>query len=186
MIEDTNKPKRTFILIILLLTLIVMIVSATLAYYLLLSSQKEEGTVLYTGYLQINYVDGVYVRNPDLYPVRNVYYETYDKVYRNNFSIVSSGTLNQTLSIDMEITKNEFSPNALMYAVYSSNKNELARGYLPQDGTVNLVDNVYLEYNGTATYTVIVWWQDDGTNQASEAGHVISGKIIAYSKQAKN
>jgi hypothetical protein len=93
----------------------------------------------------------------------------------------------------MEITKNEFSPNALMYAVYSSNKNELARGYLPQDGTVNLVDNVYLEYNGTATYTVIVWWQDDGTNQDDNQGKQFKTKIsvndyetVAYLKGGWN
>ena len=172
-------------MIVLILTLITMIVSASLTLYSLISSQKKEGTVLYTGYLQINYVDGVYIKNPDLYPVKNVYYNTYDKVYRNTFSIVSSGTLNQTLSIKMDVTENEFSPNVLRYAVYTAAGNELARGILPQSGEVSLVDNVYLESKGTATYTVIVWWQDNGTNQAYEAGHVITGKITAYSKQTK-
>ena len=185
MMEDSNKGKRTFFMVVLLLTLIVMIIGATLAYYSLLSSQKKEGTVLYTGYLQINYVDGVYIKNPDLYPISNVTYNTTDKVYRNTFSIVSSGTLDQTLSIDMDITKNEFSPNALKYVVYSTNGNELARGTVPQSGKVNLAENIYLEKDGTATYTVIVWWQDNGTNQSYEAGHTISGKITAYSKQAK-
>lgn len=185
MVEDSNKKNKTFLMIIIFLTLITMIIGATLAYYSLISSQRKEGTELYTGYLQINYVDGVYVKNPDLYPINNVYYNTYDKVYRNTFSIVSSGTLNQTLSIKMNITKNEFSPNVLRYAVYSTNGNELARGTLPQSGEVNLVDNIYLESKGTATYTVIVWWQDNGTNQAYEAGHEITAKITAYSKQAK-
>ena len=185
MIEETNKKKKTFLMIVLLLTLITMIIGASLAFYSLISIQKKEGTVLYTGYLQINYVDGVYVKNPNLYPVKNVYYNTYDKVYRNTFSIVSSGTLNQTLSIKMDITKNEFSPNALRYAIYTTAGNELARGILPQSGEVNLVDNIYLESKGTATYTVIVWWQDNGANQANESGHAISGKITAYSKQAK-
>ena len=185
MIEDTSKRKRVFFMIVLFLTLIVMIISATLAYYKLIASQKKEGTVLYTGYLQINYVDGVYIRNPDLYPVTNVNFNTYDKVYRNTFSINSSGTLNQTLSVDMEVTKNEFSPGALQYVVYSSKGNELGRGTVPESGIVNLAENVYLEYNGVATYTIIVWWQDNGTNQAHEAGHTISGKITAYSKQTK-
>lgn len=185
MIDEGSKKKKTFLMVVLFLTLIVMIIGATLAYYSLISSQKKEGTVLYTGYLQINYVDGVYIKNPDLYPVSNVYFQTYDKVYRNTFSIVSSGTLDQTLSIDMEVTKNEFSSGALRYAVYSTTGNELARGIVPQSGTVNLAENIFLEPKGTATYTIIVWWQDNGANQISEAGHTISGKITAYSKQAK-
>ena len=185
MVDESSKKKKTFLMVVLFLTLIVMIIGATLAYYSLLASQKKEGTVLYTGYLQINYVDGVYIRNPDLYPVSNVNYNTYDKVYRNTFSIVSSGTLDQTLSIDMDVTKNEFSANSLRYAVYTSTGNELARGILPGSGTINLVENIYLESKGTATYTVIVWWQESGTNQIGDSGHKVSGKITAYAKQAK-
>ena len=44
-------------MIVLLLTLITMIIGATLAYLNLVGSQKEEGTVLYTGTVKINYID---------------------------------------------------------------------------------------------------------------------------------
>ena len=185
MTEDINKRKKIFYLVVLFLTLVTMIIGATLAYYNLVSSQKKEGTSLYTGYLKIEYVDGTYIKNPTLYPVKNVYYETYQNVYRNTFSIVSSGTLNQTLVINMDVTTNEFSPNALKYAVYTNMGNEIKRGNVPQSGEFTLVDNIYLTYNGKATYTLIIWLEDNGKNQIAEASHLITGKIVAYSKQTK-
>ena len=59
MMESSEEKKKIFYTIVLILTLITMIVGATLAYFSLVGSQKEEGTVLYTGKLEINYIDGV-------------------------------------------------------------------------------------------------------------------------------
>lgn len=183
--KSENK-KSLFYIIVSILTFIVMIIGASMALYKLVASQKDEGTVLYTGYLEINYVNGVYIKNPDLFPMENVNYNSKDYVYRNTFSIVSSGTLDQTLKVEMEITKNEFSPNALRYALFNTNGNELKRGIVPKEtGVVTLADNVFLPNDGKATYTLIVWWQEDGTNQAYEAGHVITGKIIATANQTQ-
>ena len=97
-----------------------MLIGATLAYLKLVSSQKPEGTVLYTGTLEINYIDGIYIKDPILYPLNNVDYNTYDKVYRNNFAIRSSGTLDQNIKVDLIITKNEFPANALGYVIYNN------------------------------------------------------------------
>ena len=66
MMESSIKKKNLFYTIVLILTLIVMIVGATLAYYKLVASQKEDSTVLYTGTLQIQYLDGVYIKDPEL------------------------------------------------------------------------------------------------------------------------
>ena len=185
MIESSNEKKKLFYMIILILTLITMIIGATLAYFSLIGSQKKDSTTLYTGTLQITYIDGTYIKNPDLYPLNNVTYDTYDKVYRNTFSVASSGTLDQTISIDLEVTTNEFSENALKYAVFNSSGTELDRGYVPKSGKVTLTNNIFLSYNGTATYTLIIWWDNSKYNQASEMGHIISGKINVYSKQMK-
>ncbi len=185
MIESSTQKKRLFYMIVLLLTLITMIIGATLAYLNLVGSQKEEGTVLYTGTVKINYIDGKYIDNPELFPMASVNYNTKDKVYRNDFAIESTGTLDQTISIDMEIKENEFNENSLKYIVYSENGNQLATGYLPKTGKINLANNIFLAHGERARYTVIIWWVNSTNNQTDEMGSVISGKINAYAKQVK-
>lgn len=186
MIEQKEEKKRLFYKIVLLLTLITMIIGATFALLSLIASQREEGTVLYTGTLQINYIDGTYIKDPELYPMKNVDYNTYENVYRNSFSVNSTGTLDQTIRVDLEVTKNEFSENALKYIVFNDKGTEMASGYVPQSGNVTLANNMYLKEGGTAKYTIIIWWDNTGYNQMSESGHVISGKITAYAKQIKH
>ena len=185
MIESNNEKKRLFYMIVLILTLITMIIGATLAYLNLVGSQKEEGTILYTGTLKINYIDGKYIDNPELLPMSSVDYNTKENVYRNDFAIASAGTLDQTISINMEIKENEFNENSLRYVVYSENGNQLSTGYLPKTGEVNLANNIFLAHDETAHFTVIVWWANSGGNQNSEMGSVITGKINAYAKQVK-
>ena len=183
--EQNTAKKRIFYTIVLILTLIIMIVSATLAYYNLIASQKEDSTVLYTGTLQISYVDGTYIKNPDLYPLTNVTYNTFDKVYRNSFIVNSNGSVDQTLKIDLDVTTNEFTENALMYAVFNDSGNELDRGYVPKSGSINLAENIFLGHGESVKYTVIIWLYNTDTNQVYEAGHIITGKITAYAKQMK-
>ena len=185
MIESSTEKKRLFYGIVLILTLITMIIGATLAYLKLVSSQKEEGTVLYTGTLKINYIDGRYIEDPELIPVSQVNYNTYNNVYRNDFTIASTGTLDQTISINMEIQNNEFSENALKYVVYSENGNQLATGSIPKAGTVELANNIFLGSKETAKFTIIIWWASTEDNQNNEMGSVISGKINAEAKQIK-
>ncbi len=185
MIESSNEKKRLFYMIVLILTLITMIIGATLAYLKLVGSQKEEGTVLYTGTVKINYIDGKYVDDSELLPLAGVDYNTTKNVYRNNFAIESTGTLAQTIAIDMEIKKNEFKENSLKYVIYSENKNQLATGYLPKSGTVNLASNIFLGHDETAHYTLIIWWVSTGANQNDEIGSTISGRITATAKQMK-
>lgn len=185
MIENSNEKKRLFYMIVLILTLITMIIGASLAYLKLVGSQKEEGTVLYTGTVKINYIDGKYVDDAELMPLTNVDYNTTQNVYRNNFAITSTGTLDQTISINMEIKNNEFKENSLKYVVYSEKGNQLATGFLPKSGTVNLANNIFLGHGETAHYTVIIWWVSTGSNQNDEMGSVISGKINAQATQIK-
>lgn len=185
MMESSLKKKNLFYTIVLILTLIVMIIGATLAFYRLIASQKKDSTVLYTGTLQIQYLDGVYIKNPELYPIKNVNYNTYKDVYRNNFAVISTGTLEGTISIDANITKNEFYENALKYAVYNSEGVEMARGNVPQIGKINLANNLYLNSHATTKYTLIIWLDNTNYNQNFEMGKIVSGKIDVYAKQLK-
>ncbi len=185
MIENSSEKKKLFYMIVLILTLITMIIGATLALYKLVGSQKEEGTVLYTGTLQINYIDGTYINDPELYPLTNVNYNTYDKVYRNTFAVTSTGTLDQTIMIDLNVSLNEFNENTLKYAIYNSEGNQLKTGYVPKSGKVNLTNNIFLAHSSTARYTLIIWWDNKGYNQNDEMGSRISGEIMVYAKQVK-
>lgn len=170
---------------VLILTLITMIIGATLAYFSLVASQKEEGTVLYTGKLEINYIDGVYIKNPELMPMRNPGYNTYKGVYRNNFSVASSGTLEQTIDLELEVTNNEFRTNAIKYAIYNENGQLISRGSVPKEGKVTLASNMYLEATGIAKYTLIIWLDNTNYNQNSEMGKTITGKINIHSTQLR-
>lgn len=185
MTEQNENKKRIFYTIVLILTFIAMIISATIAYFNLIDSQKEDATVLYSGTLQIDYIDGTYIKDPILYPVKNVDYNTYENVYRNSFAIKSSGTLDQTIWISLEVTKNEFTENALKYAVFNSKGVKMDDGYVPKTGNIDLASNIYLASGNSAKYTIIIWLDDMNHNQTYENGHVISGKITAYAKQVK-
>lgn len=185
MMESSESKKSLFYLIVLVLTLITMIVGATLAYFSLIASQKEDGTVLYTGKLEIDYIDGVYMKNPELLPINNPDYNTYEGVYRNRFAVSSSGTLEQTIDLELEIAKNEFSKNALKYALYNHNGQQISSGNLPAAGIVNIAKDMYLEATGIATYTLLVWLDNTGYNQNAEMGKAIVAKINIKSKQIR-
>lgn len=185
MMESSEEKKRIFYMVVLLLTLITMIIGATLAYFSLVASQKEEGTVLYTGKLEINYIDGVYIRNPELMPMNNPGFNTYKGVYRNNFSVASSGTLEQTITLELQISNNEFTENAMKYAIYNEKAQKLASGTLPKKGKVTLASDMYLEATGIAKYTLIIWLDKTNYNQNYEMGKSISGKINIHSKQMR-
>ena len=186
MMENSESKKSLFYMIVLILTLIIMIVATTMAYFSLLDSQKEEGTVLYTGKLEINYIDGVYMKNPELIPIKNPGYNTYEGVYRNNFSIASSGTLEQTIDLELEVANNEFSTNAIKYAIFNEAGNRITSGTVPNEGKVTLATNLYLSPTGTAKYTLLIWLNNTGYNQNGEMGKSISGKINIHSRQLRN
>lgn len=185
MVENSAEKKKVFYMIVLILTLVAMIIGATLAYFSLVSSQKEEGTILYTGTLEINYIDGVYIKNPTLYPLSNVNYYTYDNVYRNSFIVKSSGTLDQTLKIDLNISKNEFNEDALKYVIYNDKGYEMGQGYVPNSGSVNIANNMYLKSNDSARYTLIIWLDNTNYNQNFEMGNTVTGSISINATQIK-
>lgn len=183
MMESSESKKSLFYMIVLILTLITMIIGATLAYFKLVSSQKEEGTKLYTGKLEINYIDGVYVKNPELVPLNTPTYDSYDGVYRNSFSVASSGTLDQTISLEIEIGINEFSENSLRYILFNDKGEKITTGPMHKEGRKIIASNMFLSSNGTAEYTLIIWLDKIATNK--EMGKRISAKLNIHSKQIR-
>lgn len=186
MMESRESKKKMFYMIVLVLTLITMIIGATLAYFSLVASQKEEGTVLYTGKLEITYIDGVYIRNPILYPVNKPSYDTYEDVYRNTFTVASSGTLDQTITIELEVSNNEFDDGTIRYIIFNDKGGEISSGNVPQEQEkVTLAPDMFLEAVATAKYTLIIWLDNKNYNQNSEMGKTITGKININSKQMR-
>ncbi len=185
MMESSDSKKSIFYMIVLILTLITMIIGATLAYFSLVASQKEEGTKLYTGKLEINYIDGVYIQHPELIPQEDPGFDTYDGVYRNTFAVSSAGTLEQAITLELEVTKNEFREHSLRYTLFNENEKKIATGYVPQTGKVSLADNLYLEPTGTAQYTLLIWWINTNYNQNADMGKSIVGKINVHAKQIR-
>ena len=185
MTENSPSKKRIFYLVVLILTFITMIVGMAMAYYSFVGSQKEEGTVIYTGTLKINYIDGVYMKNPTLRPLNSVDYNTTEDVYRNNFQVTSNGTLNQTIDVNLIVTFNGFYANELKYVLYNSSGTKLATGYIPESGKVNLISNTFLPSNSEATYSLIIWWNNGEDKLQTEMGSSISGRIEVDAKQIK-
>lgn len=185
MMESSEEKKKIFYAVVLILTLIIMIVSATLAYFSLVASQSKDETVLYTGKLEVNYIDGVHIKDPILIPKKNPSFYTTDGVYKNTFSVVSSGTLDQTIEVELELAKNEFTPGIMKYAIFNEKGQVLKTDALPKEGKVTLINNIFLESTGKATYTLMIWINSTEENQNSESGRTISGKINVHAKQLR-
>lgn len=185
MYENSNDKKNFFYIVVLILTLITMVIGITFALYSLMSSQKKDGTVLYTGKLELNFIDGIYIDNPILFPRTEPSSNDYDNVYRNNFVVTSTGTLDQKISISVEILENTFSENNIKYALYNANNVKMSSGFLPNSGEISLANNLFLGYNESARYLLLVWFDENDDNQNSDMGKTIKGKIKIESIQVR-
>lgn len=185
MYENSNDKKNFFYVVILILTLITMIVGITFALYSLMASQKKDGTVLYTGKLELNFIDGIYIDNPTLFPRSTPSVNDYDNVYRNNFVITSTGTLDQRISISVEMLENTFTNGNIKYALYNANNVLMNTGTLPSSGVINMADNLFLGYNESARYLLLVWFDENNQNQNDDMGKVIKAKINVESIQIR-
>ena len=56
-----------------------------------------------------------------------------------------------------------------MFSIYDSSNNRIGRGNIPTSGRVLLTSSSYLKSNTTNNYTVLIWFQDNGTNQNADA-----------------
>ena len=183
MYSTTKQKKDFFYIIILLLTLVVVIVGATMAAYYFLKQQKKGGSNVYTGTLTISYLSGELIKVDSLYPIFNASYDTQKDVYRNNFQVENTGTLDSVISVIMTVTKNEFSDNVVLYKLYNGDKEEISSGSLNGTGSIDVATNVILESQKTVDYTLIIWLKDTGFNQNEEMRKSLTGRIKVDANQ---
>ena len=169
------KKGELFYFILLILSLIIMLVGMSFSYYALFKSDKKDSTIVKTGTLKINYVDGRQIKTYALLPTNEPNINTVFSVYKKEFSVESTGSLDQTLEIYMNITKNDFTNNALGYKLYDENNNLLSKGDIPKTGSILLANDIFLENNKTKSFTMLIWLKETNENQDYEQGKEFSG-----------
>ncbi|MEE3343736.1 MAG: hypothetical protein VZS44_06580 [Bacilli bacterium] len=186
MYTTTKKKKDFFYIVILLLTLVVVIVGTTIAAFYFLRQHEEGASNVYTGTLQISYLSGEIIDFNLLYPIYNPGYNTTENVYRNNFRVKNTGTLDSVISVFVDINKNEFSDEALMYKLFNSDQEELIKGTFSGTGEVEIASNVILESEKEVDYTLVVWLKETGDNQNEEMRKNLTGRIRVEANQKIN
>lgn len=179
-IKFSNKEK--IILGVYLFVILILGTGITYSFFLLADRAKKDSTKVYAGKLDVNYIEGNQVVADVLYPIQEPDFNVVKDVYKNRFTVSSEGTLEQNVSINFQVSRNEFSENTIKYALYNSNGTKLATGYLNQ-GMVTLIDNLYFKEVESRDYVLIIWLQETPENQSSEQGNRLAGRIVIQSKQ---
>ena len=138
-----------------------------------------------TGTLAINYVDGNAIDTYALMPINEPDLSTEYSVYKKNFSVRSTGTLDQTLDIYMYITNNQFDDNILGYSLYDSVGNKLSKGDIPKNGRILLNSGIYLKSNEEKKFTVLIWLKENNKQQDYEMGKTFTGGFDITASQIK-
>ena len=186
--EKKNQIKKInkYYIIVLILCLIIFIIGITFAYYSFVAGEKEDSTRIYTGTLIINFKDGVEIHNPYLIPryEPNSLNDNKD-LYTNKFSIESTGTLDQTFDVYLNVTTNEFKENSLNYKIFNSKGNAIKKGYITKNGNMKLIENTYLDAKDKAEYTLVIWMAENGKNQNDEQAKSLIGNLSVEAVQVK-
>ncbi len=184
---ESKSKNDIFYFILLILTMITMVVGITFTYYGLVAKEKDDSTRIQTGTLSINYVDGITINTYALMPINEPNLNTKYSVYKKKFSVTSNGTLDQTLDIYIKVTENNFTNNALKYALYDSTNSKIATGYIPSEtnSKVLMASNIYLKNNDKKDFTVLIWLQENNQNQDYEEGKTFTGGFDITATQIK-
>ena len=185
-LNNTANKKDVFYIIVLILTFITVIVGATFALYTFIFSQKEGTSAVYTGTLSIEYLSGKIINFNLLYPTEKPTLETEKNVYKNNFKVTNSGSLDSLIKITVDINQNEFSDETLRYSLYNDQSIEVAEGYIEGTDAATLAENIILENNTTAEYTLLIWLAENGQNQNEEMRKTLTGLIRVDADQKLN
>lgn len=174
--NNTANKKDFFYIIVLILTFITVIIGATFALYVFIFSQKEGTSAVYTGTLSIEYLSGEIINFNLLYPTEKPSIDTEKNIYKNNFKVTNTGSLDSLIDIGIEISENEFSNETLRYSLYND-EGEVAEGYVEGITTSKIASNIKLESNKTANYTLLIWIAENGENQNKEMKKTLTGLI---------
>ena len=175
--NNTANKKDIFYIIVLILTFITVIVGATFALYTFIFSQKEGSSAVYTGTLSIEYLSGEIISFNLLYPTEKPNIDTEKNIYKNNFKVTNTGSLDSLINIAIEIRKNEFSNKTLRYSLYDGEGVEVAEGYVEGISTSPIASNINLKSNETANYTLLIWIAENGEDQNQEMKKTLTGLI---------
>lgn len=183
---NSKSKNDVFYLILLILTMIIMVVGITFTRLAMLAKEDDDSTKVQTGSIAIDYIDGKNINSdggillPRYEPNINEDYA----VYKKRFFIQSSGTLDQNLAIYINISKNEFKNNVLRFSLYNSEKGKIGMGMIPSSGKF-LIGEDYLKSNMTNEYTLVIWLNENGTNQNDEMGKRLVGGFDIDASQIK-
>ena len=175
--------KDIFYIIILILTFITVIVGAAFALYTFIFSQEEGANAVYTGTLSIEYLSGKIIDSYNLYPSEDPNLAEEKNIYKNNFRVTNTGSLDCKLEVGVEFYLNEFSNETLMYILYNSAQEEVASGYLEGKKTAILASNITLESNTTEDFNLVIWIKENGEDQNAEMKKRLNGTIRVDASQ---
>ena len=181
--QRADIKKNIFYYTLLIMTLIIAIIGATYATYIFLHKQKEGTSAVYTGTLTINYISGDIIKCQNLIPIETPNFNTKDRVYRNNFQVKNTGTLNSLVTIYLDINTNEFSDNNLFYSLYNKNGEIINESKLKGTGTIEVINNMLLKTEEMTEYTLLIWLKENGENQNEDMRKKLTGKIRVEANQ---
>lgn len=177
------KKKDMFYVVVLILTFVVVIVGATFAIFTYLRSQEEGSSAVYTGTLSIEYLSGNIINLGLLSPINEPSLEETENVYKNNFRVSSTGSLDSVIDISLNIRENEFSNDTLMYNLYDIEGNILANGVVFGKGKKSLATNLALKSGVINEYILMIWIGENNQNQNSEMKKSLTGFIEVDANQ---
>ena len=183
--SGSRSGRDTFYFVVLILTLITMIVGVTFTFYSLMASDKKDSTIVKTGTLSINYIDGKKINASPLVPMEEPSLNSSDFTYKKSFSVTSDGTLDQTLDLYINITSNSFANGDLRFSLYDSENVKIATGSFPKSGKILMKSGDYLKSGETKSYTVLIWLQENYQNQDYDKESTFVGGFEIEANQVK-
>lgn len=190
--NNTANKKDIFYIIVLILTFITVIVGATFAIYTFIFQQEEGTSAVYTGTLNIEYLSGEIISVGLLYPREKPTLDETHNVYKNNFKVTNTGSLDSVIEVFIDIKENQFSNKTLEYALYDEEGEEISTGYVEGRNSNSIANNIELkgykinednkDYE-TKTYTLLIWIRDNGENQNLEMKKILTGLIRVDAQQ---
>ena len=178
------KKKEIFNIVIYLLAIFFIGIGVTFSYFSLVDQAEKDSTRVYAGKMDINFIQGQEVSTDVLFPISEPKFNSRKNVYRNRFTIATSGTLEQMVTIKFKTTINEFASDSIKYAIYTGDGNKLATGYINQTEST-LVDNLYFKEHENREFVLLIWLDNNYQNQNDEQGKKLTGTIIIESTQLK-
>ena len=181
--NSASNKKEFFYIVVLILTFITVIVGATFAIYALIHRQEEGTSAVYTGTLSIEYLSGDIIDFHYLKPTEDPDLTTVDNIYRNNFRVSNTGSLDSLVSVTIDIDENEFSDETLMYALYNGEEEIIASDYLEGQEDILLSGNIVLKSSETENFVLLIWLKESGIDQNSEMRKNLTGQVVIDAAQ---